>query len=352
MKRYGNLYEKICDMDNLRLAHKNARKDKSHYKAVQKVDSNPDYYLSQIRDMLVNKTYEVSPYKLRKIMDKGKERELSKLPYFPDRIIQWAILLQIEPIFKKVFTNFTCASLKNRGIHKASQLTDKAMKDRRGTMYCLKIDINKFYPNIDHEILKNMLRKKFKDKDLLELLDKIIDSMPGEKGLPIGSYLSQYLANFYLAYFDHWLKEIKRVKYIVRYMDDVTVYNESKEFLHALLRDMEEYLRNNLKLTVKDNWQVFPTDIRGVDFVGYRHFYGYTLLRKSTCKNFKRKMLNIKKKIQKGFNITYGEWCSANSYKGWLAWCDGFRLTEKYITPLMPTLNKYYQEKIKRKAAV
>lgn len=339
-------------MDNLRLAHKNARKDKSHYKAVQKVDSNPDYYLSQIRDMLVNKTYEVSPYKLRKIMDKGKERELSKLPYFPDRIIQWAILLQIEPIFKKVFTNFTCASLKNRGIHKASQLTDKAMKDRRGTMYCLKIDVNKFYPNIDHEILKNMLRKKFKDKDLLELLDKIIDSMPGEKGLPIGSYLSQYLANFYLAYFDHWLKEIKRVKYIVRYMDDVTVYNESKEFLHALLRDMEEYLRNNLKLTVKDNWQVFPTDIRGVDFVGYRHFYGYKLLRKSTCKNFKRKMLNIKKKIQKGFNITYGEWCSANSYKGWLAWCDGFRLTEKYITPLMPTLNKYYQEKIKRKAAV
>lgn len=197
-----------------------------------------------------------------------------------------------------------------------------------------------------------MLRKKFKDKDLLELLDKIIDSMPGEKGLPIGSYLSQYLANFYLAYFDHWLKEIKRVKYIVRYMDDVTVYNESKEFLHALLRDMEEYLRNNLKLTVKDNWQVFPTDIRGVDFVGYRHFYGYKLLRKSTCKNFKRKMLSIKKKIQKGFNITYGEWCSANSYKGWLAWCDGFRLTEKYITPLMPTLNKYYQEKIKRKAAV
>lgn len=316
------------------------------------VDSNPEYYLSKIRDMLMNKTYEVSPYKHRKIIDKGKERELAKLPYFPDRIIQWAILLQIEPIFKKVFTNFTCASLKNRGIHKASKLTDKAMKDRKGTAYCLKIDINKFYPSIDHEILKEMLRKKFKDNDLLELLDKIIDSMPGDKGLPIGSYLSQYLANFYLSYFDHWLKEIKKVRYIVRYMDDITVYNESKEVLHALLRDMEEYLQNNLKLTVKGNWQVFPTDIRGVDFVGYRHFYGYKLLRKSTCKNFKRKMLNIKRKIQKGLNITYNEWCSANSYKGWLAWCDGFRLTQKYITPIMPTLNKYYQEKIKRKAAV
>ena len=226
------------------------------------------------------------------------------------------------------------------------------MEDRPGTAYCLKIDVNKFYPNINHEILKTMLRKKFKDNDLLELLDKIIDSMPGEKGVPIGSYLSQYLANFYLAYFDHWLKEIKRVKYIVRYMDDITIYNESKEFLHALLRDMEEYLQNNLKLSVKDNWQVFPTDIRGVDFVGYRHFYGYKLLRKSTCKNFKRKMLNIKKKIQKGLNISYSEWCSANSYKGWLTWCDGFRLMQKYIAPLQPTLEKYYQENIKRKAAV
>ena len=135
-------------------------------------------------------------------------------------------------------------------------------------------------------------------------------------------------------------------------MDDITIYNESKEFLHALLRDMEEYLQNNLKLSVKDNWQVFPTDIRGVDFVGYRHFYGYKLLRKSTCKNFKRKMLNIKKKIQKGLNISYSEWCSANSYKGWLTWCDGFRLTQKYIAPLQSTLEKYYQENIKRKAAV
>lgn len=352
MKRYGNIYDKICDMDNLRLAHKNARKDKSHYKAVQMVDSNPDYYLKQIQDMLVNKTYSVSPYTYRKIMDKGKERELAKLPYFPDRIIQWAIMLQLEPIFKSVFTNFTCASLKKRGIHKASRLTDKYMNDRQGTAYCLKIDVNKFYPNINHEILKAMLRKKFKDNDLLELLDIIIDSVPGEKGVPIGSYLSQYLANFYLAYFDHWLKEIKRVKYIVRYMDDITIYNESKEFLHALLRDMEEYLQRELKLSIKDNWQVFPTDIRGVDFVGYRHFYGYKLLRKSTCKGFKRKMLNIKKKIQKGLNISYSEWCSANSYKGWLNWCDGFRLAQKYLAPLKPTLEKYYQENIKRKAAV
>ncbi len=203
MKRQGGIFPKIYEMDNLREAHRNARKDKLFYKEVKMVDSNPDYYFGQIQEMLKNKTYEVSEYTVSVISDKGKERELRKLPYFPDRIIQWAIMLQIEHVFHEVFTNFTCASLRNRGIHAATRLLDKFMKDEVGTVYCLKIDINKFYPNINHELLKGLLRKKFKDADLLELLDSIIDSIPEEAGVPIGSYLSQYLANFYLAYFDH-----------------------------------------------------------------------------------------------------------------------------------------------------
>lgn len=149
-------------------------------------------------------------------------------------------MLQIEFVFMEVFTDFTCASLKNRGIHRATALLDRYMKDKSGTAYTLKIDISKFYPHVDHEILKKLLRKKFKDKDLLELFDKIIDSIPGGVGVPIGSYLSQYLANFYLAYFDHWLKEEKKVKYVVRYMDDVVILHHSKDFLHSLKREMDE----------------------------------------------------------------------------------------------------------------
>ena len=103
MKRYGNIYSKIYDMDNLKFAHKNARKDKLFYKEVKMVDSNEEYYLKQIQDMLINKTYKVSKYEVSIINDKGKERELMKLPYFPDRIIQWAIMLQIEQIFTNTF---------------------------------------------------------------------------------------------------------------------------------------------------------------------------------------------------------------------------------------------------------
>ena len=350
MKRYGNIYAKIYDMDNLKLAHKNARKDKLYYKEVKMVDSNPEYYLKQIQEMLINKTYEVSEYDVSTLNDKGKERELMKLPYYPDRIIQWAIMLQIEHIFMKVFCSHTCASIKDRGGNKAAKMTENAMKDEKNAKYCLKIDVSKFYPNIHHATLKRLLRKKIKDDDLLELLDKIIDSYPGEKGVPIGSYLSQYLANFYLSYFDHWLKEKMKIKKIIRYMDDMVIFHRSKEFLHWLFLKMNEYLNENLKLTIKQNWQVFPTDVRGVDFVGYRFFFGYKLLRKSTCKKFKRKMLHIKQKQDEGKLINYSEWCSVNSYAGWLSWCDSWRLFEKYITPILTSVFRYYKDIIKKDA--
>ena len=294
MKRYGNIYEKICDMDNLRLAHQNAREDKLFYKEVKMVDSDPDKYLSMIREMLLNETYQVLEYTISIINDKGKERELAKLPYFPDRIIQWAIMLQVENIFLKTFCSHTCSSIPGRGIKEAYMLTNKYMKDRINTKYCLKIDVSKFYPSINHDILKKMLRKKFKDKRLLSLFDKIIDSYPKQTGVPIGSYLSQYLANFYLAYFDHWLKEEMGVKYVVRFADDMVIFAASKQELHSLIHEIKKYMKDNLEIRVKDNWQVFPTNTRGIDFVGYRFFYDFILLRKSTCKRFKRKMLKIK----------------------------------------------------------
>lgn len=349
MKRHNNLFKEICTLENLKEAHANARRDKKFYREVKMVNSNETYYLNTIREMLIKKTYNVSEYKTSTIDDKGKKRTLMKLPYFPDRIIQWAIMLKIEDILMKTFCSHTCASIKNRGINRASYLTEKYMKDKEHSKYCLKIDVSKFYTNINHEILKGLIRKKIKDKDLLELLDKIIDSTPGNKGIPIGSYLSQYFANFYLTYFDHWLKEQKKVKYLIRYMDDVVIFHKSKKFLHYLREEISWYLNKYLKLKLKENWQVFPTNLRGVDFVGYRHFYEYKLLRKSTCKRFKRKARKLKKKQDKKQMLNYSEWCSMNSYSGWLKHCNSYRLRKKYIQLIQNSLDNYYTNIIKRK---
>lgn len=349
MKRYGNLYEKICDLDNLKLAHKNAQKGKGWYKEVKEINTNPEYYLKKLQDMLLNKTYRTSEYETFIKHDTGKDRKIYKLPYYPDRIAQWAILQVIEPILIKNFIPDTFSAIPGRGIHKALHRVEKAVQtDVKGTQYCLKIDAKKYYPSINHEILKNKYRKLFKDKDLIWLLDEIIDSTPGDTGIPIGNYISQYSGNFYFSSFDHWIKEEKHIKYYFRYMDDIVILAESKEKLHQLRKEIDVYFKTKLKLKIKENWQVFPTFVRGIDYVGYRTFLNYKLLRKSTCKNFKSKMNKIRNKIKSGNEINYSEWCSINSYKGWLIHCDSYRLHKKYIEPLEFHSNQYYLKKYKK----
>ena len=350
MKRKGYLYEKIYALDNLKLAHKNARKGKGWYQEVQQIDKDEEAYLIQLQEMLINKTYKTSEYETFLKTDGIKEREIYKLPYFPDRICQWAILQVIEPFIIKALTDDTFSAIPGRGIHDAFYKVKRVVQsDIPNCQYCLKLDVKKYYPSIDHNVLKMKFRRLFKDPDLLWLLDEIISSTPGETGIPIGNYLSQYAGNFYLSDFDHWIKEVMRVKYYFRYMDDIVIFGQTKEELHQLRRQIAAYLQVNLKLTIKENWQIFPTYIRGVDFVGYRVFLNYVLLRKSTCKAFKSKMLKIKRKVMRGVEMNFSEWCGIYSYKGWLLHCNSYRLTEKYIAPLQEAANKYYLERVKPK---
>lgn len=312
------------------------------------VDSNLDYYLIQLQNMLIWKTYKTSEYEVFIKKDGDKEREIYKLPYFPDRICHWAIIQQVEPIFLKKLNGCTHSAIPNRGIHSAFKQLDRYIRsDEEGTKYCLKLDIEKFYPSIRHDLLKEMYRTIFKDKDLLWLIDEIIDSVEGNRGVPIGNYLSQYSGNLFLAKFDRWLKEDIRLKYYIRYMDDIVILHNNKKYLHELIKVIEEYVTTNLDLKIKDNWQVFPSRVRGIDFVGYRHFGDYVLLRKSTAQRLKRKMRDIKKKLDNGGRLTYSDFCSINSYKGWLKWCNGYNLYKRWIKPLEPYCEQYYREVIK-----
>lgn len=348
MKRLGHIFDKICSLENLLDAHRNARKDKSYYKEVRMVDRDPVFYMSQIREMLINGTYQVSQYSIEVITDSGKERTLMKLPYYPDRVIQWAIMLQIKSVFHRVFTNFSCASVEGKGIHWASRLTDKYLKkDPEGTKYCLKIDIRHFYPSVNHDTLKQLLRRKFKDPKLLDLMDQIVDSVSGPTGIPIGSYLSQYFANYYLTYFDHWLKENLGIEYVVRYADDITIYAKDKETLRRYKELIDEYLKDNLQLELKGNWQIFPVGARGVDFVGYRHYHNKKILRKRTYKAMKKSLVKLYKKCCKGVMMNLREWSMINSYLGWIKWCSNKILIRRYFKPLLLYSELYYVFKVK-----
>lgn len=315
MKRINNLYPKIYSLENLQLADSIARKGKSKQYGVKIHDKNPEANIALLQDMLINKTYKTSAYTMF-IIHEPKEREVFRLPYFPDRITHHAVMNILEPIFVSMFTADTYSCIKGKGIHGAARAVKEALKDVSGTKYCLKLDIKKFYPSVDHDILKAILKQKFKDPDLLWLLDEIIDSA---NGLPIGNYLSQYFANLYLTRFDHWLKEVKRVKYYFRYADDIVVLSDNKEYLHQILSEIREYLQNELKLTVKGNYQVFPVESRSIDFVGYRFYHTHTLLRKSIKKSFARTMAKNPNEASKA------------SYYGWAKHCNSKNLLKKIL---------------------
>lgn len=331
MKRIDNLFAKICSVENLCEAERKARRGKTKSYGVRLFDKNRDGNIEVLSKMLIEGRYKTSEYSTFTITD-PKERMIFRLPYYPDRIVHHAVMNVLEPIWVKLFVKNTYSCIKGRGIHKAVNDVKRDLKnDIHGTRYCLKIDIRKYYPSIDHDVLKSIIRRKIKDIRLLRLLDEIIDSADG---VPIGNYLSQYFANLYLTYFDHWMKETKGVRYYYRYADDIVVLHHDKEYLHSLLRDIQNYLYSELHIEVKDNWQVFPVEDRGVDFLGYVFRHTYTRLRKRIKQNLFRKVIRQSKRL----HDTRSRSMAIASYFGWLKYCNSHQLKVK--------LNTYYNEEI------
>lgn len=311
----NNLYEKIYSIENLELADRIARKGKSGKYDLVAFDEKREENILKLQQMLISKTYKTSGYTTFKVYE-PKERIVSRLPYFPDRVAHHAIMNILEPIFVACFTADTYSCIKGKGIHAGVKAIKHALKDKEATKYCLQFDIKKFYPSVDHDILKQLLRKKFKDQDLLWLLDEIIDSAPG---LPIGNLLSQYFANFYMTYFDHWIKEEMRVQDYFRYADDVAIFSRTKEYLHNLFVRIKEYLAEKLKLLIKSTHQVFPIAARGLNMLGYIFFHDCIYLRKRIKQNFARMLFRKRNRP------------SINGYIGWALHCNSKHLLKKLL---------------------
>ena len=288
-----------------------------------------------IYEQLKSKTYIPNKYEEKIIQDgvRKKERIIYKPRFFPDQIIHWALMQQIEDIIKRGMYEYCCGSVKNRGIlYGVKYLKKILVRDRKNTKYCLKLDIKKFYPSINQSILKRKFRKIIKDRDTLDLIDLIVDS--AEQGVPIGNYTSQWFANFYLQDLDHYIKEQLKVPYYIRYMDDMVLFHRNKKELHKIKNKIEEFLKQE-DLKLKENWQLFKMDSRPLDFLGYRFYRGYTTLRKSNFLRIKRRY----KKIYKKGKLTYKDASASLSYYGWLKHCDSYNFNQKYVKPYID-LNK------------
>jgi len=256
MKRHGNLWQQVCDLENIRAAHHSARKGKAHYTEVKWVNANEEKVLRQIQDSLLNKTFTTSPYEVEDRFDGRKMRTIHKLPYYPDRIVQHALVNVCEPIWKASFDS--------------------------------------------------------------------------NQGLPIGNYTSQYFGNIYLSAFDWWVKqEVKAIAYF-RYCDDLVLIASSSAEAHRYRQEVFNQLEKKYNLTIKPDWQVFPVDDRGLDFVGFVFTSKKTRLRKSIAKGVKRKAKDIRRKqaSMAPYEIANG----AGSYWGWCKHGGGKSLWHNVMT--------------------
>lgn len=297
---------------------------------VKKIIDSIDEYAIKIQRLLANKTYKPSPYIIKIIQDGAskKTRTIHKPKYYPDQIIHWALMLQLQPIIMRGMYKYSCGNIPGRGTSYGQKILRKWLDaDYKGTKYCLKMDISKFYPSIDNKVMKRMFRRKIKDKDCLWLIDTIIDS---NQGMPIGNYTSQWFSNFFLEGLDHYIKEKLGVKYYIRYVDDLVLLGPNKKRLYKIRIAIAEYLKS-IKLIMKDNWQVFKVNSRAIDFLGFRFFRSKTILRKRNALRIRRRLSKIRKKGK----LNYKDACAVISYWGWIKRSNSFNFYNKYVKPIV-----------------
>ena len=300
MKRHGNLFEKIVDMDNLHYAFKKAKKGKTWMKAVQAFERDLENNLLKIQEMLVSKTFTTSNYNI-KYAYYPKFREIFVVPFDPDRIVQHALMAVVEPIWDSILIDNSLSCRTGKGVQKGYELAALYTNTNK---YCLKCDISKFYPSINHDILYKIIEHKIKCKDTLWLIKDIVYSYGRqyntEANSPIGNYTSQWFGNLYLDIVDRLATQHFKVDYI-RYCDDFIFFSNDKNKLNKIKTMLPEFLMEHRKLRLS-KCELFPTST-GLDFIGYRFFPNkYILLRKRVAKTMKKRLLRIHRKLGRGGN--------------------------------------------------
>lgn len=263
MKRVGNLYWKIAEIENLELAFWKAQRGKSGKRDVIQFRQNLHDNLQGIRQEFLDRDITLGNYHYFTIYD-PKERIICAAD-FRERVIQHAVVNICEPYFEKyqIFDSYACR--KGKGVDACLSRTQDFCRCFR---WYLKLDIHKFFDSIDHQILLNILNRRFKDPDLLFFFSRLIETYSVEegKGLPIGNLLSQYFANLYLGVLDHELKDVLRVPGYVRYMDDFILFTNNKNEIHPLLNRTKEII-NLLKLEYNPPLQ--NRTAHGIPFLSY-----------------------------------------------------------------------------------
>jgi len=270
-KTIRNQFEKHLNYEKLMEAHIKSRKGKGYRIEVIEFNLKQEEYILWLLEQLQTGKYKHGGYTTFYITE-PKVRKIEKSRYI-DRIVhRWVVDNFLELAFVPQFIPTSYACLKNRGMHKACLDVQKAMKHCKNIWneyYILKMDIAKYFDNIDKKILYKILTRKIKDKKLLWLIREILYAQKREKGLEIGNYTSQMFANIYLNELDQYIKHKLKVKYYFRYLDDEICLLQTKKQAKQVLEKVENFLEKELELKLNKKTQIFKNK-QGVNFCGYK----------------------------------------------------------------------------------
>lgn len=325
-KKIGFLYEQVVSEANCVCAVEEMTKGKSNNRRAVHIRENADEYGKALSKEISTETWVPKPYKEHVIRDgiRKKERRI-KVPCLHDQAVHHAVMRVTVPHIMKRNYFYNCGSIPDAGQTRASRAMQRWMKQKKIIKYCQQLDIYHFYEECPHWAVMNALGRIFKDKKFLALHQKILDSM-GD-GLAIGFYPSQWYANVVLLWVDMEIKQriLPDCKY-VRYMDDMCILHNNKRKLHRA-RDEIVKILNQIGLKLKYNHQVFRIKGRGVQFLSYRFYYGYTVMKKSLMYRISRKMKRV------GKSPTLHNAMSAVSYMGILKHCNSFNFRRLHVYP-------------------
>lgn len=295
MKRAGNLMAEIADRENLLLAFWKAQRGKRAASEVVRFRARLEEELAALRRALLDGPFVPGVYASFTIHD-PKERVICAAP-FCDRVAHHALMNRCHDVFEAYQIHDSYACRTGKGTHRAV-LRARAFAGRFS--HCLKLDVRRFFDSIDHEVLRGLLRRRFKDRRVLEIFDAIIGSYetaPG-KGVPIGNLTSQYFANHYLGTLDHFVKEKLRCRGYVRYMDDFLLFHDEPGPLKTWLREVSAFVEGELRVSLKPPCLV-PLP-RGVTFLGFRVFPGRVTLSRRSRLRFHRKLAAAQERLHSG----------------------------------------------------
>lgn len=350
MKTYKYLYKKMLDETIIKEAYKKLRKGKTKRIEIMLIDANLDDEVQKMKVMLENTKpsgYQVEhpelAFKPRKktprvIVEHGKERKI----YMPEIREQWVhhiITMVLEPIIMKTADRNSCGSFPNRGAHYGKRIIKKWISEGSGIRNFGKIDIRHFYDNIRLPILMNFLRERIHDDLFLYIVELCFKYIP--KGIPLGFYISQWLANYILEPLDQFIKSLG-IKKSMRYMDDIVIFDDNKKKLHRAIVEIMKFLGRKFRLKLKHNYQVCKFYYvkknkkvigRRLDFMGFLFYRDKITMRKSIMLAATRLASRLASDYKKRKNYHHHHIRAMLSYLGWFKSTNSYHCFLDYVKP-------------------